>query len=102
MIVTHPVNQIPIMAAQQLIHGKSGVSLFSGRINNYLTQPLETWITSVDSAIASKGITNETLELNEAKSYFDYNKGDISSYLRCRAHDKIKTWQELKVYLRLA
>jgi len=77
-----------------------GVLPFEGIVNGSLSQPLESFLSSVDSLIAAKALTDDDQILIEAKSHLNYAKGDISYWSRSYAFKNCSTWAELKAFFR--
>ena len=87
-------------ATTTVITARAGVTPFAGRENGVLKQSVECFISSIDSLIASKGLTDPTLILNEAKSFFDFSKGDLGAWSRSLSFARCSTWSDLKLELR--
>ena len=79
---------------------RSNVNEFAGLIDENFTVPLESWIDSIDALLITKGILDPILQLNEAKSFLDYSKGDIAEWSRSIGFKKCKSWDDLKSFLR--
>ena len=78
---------------------RSNVNEFAGLVDGNFTVPLESWIDSIDALLITKGIADPILQLNEAKSFLDYSKGDIAEWSRSLGFKKCKTWDDLKSFL---
>ena len=87
-------------ATTTVITARAGVTPFAGRENGVLKQSVECFISSIDSLIASKGLTDPALILNEAKSFFDFSKGDLGAWSRSLSFARCTTWDGLKTELR--
>ena len=87
-------------ATTTIINAKSGVTPFFGREAGELKQSVENFISSIESLIVTKNLTEETLILNEAKSYLDFSKGDLAYWSRTIGFRNCKNWESLKSFLR--
>lgn len=83
-----------------VVNARSAIVPFAGRVNGFLTQGVESWISSVDVHLTAKSITDQSLQLQEAKSFTDYAKGDAGAYLRGISFKETVTWDDFKTKLR--
>ena len=101
---TSTMAQAPIPSASvgsiRLIESKSGIQPFAGRINGSLPLNVESFLTSVDAVITSKGLTSDEDTIAEGLSHLAIGKGDITYYVRCGVIRDCKSWVELKAALR--
>ena len=88
------------MATTTIINARAGVTPFCGRENGELKQSVECFISSLESLITTKGITDKQLIVNEARSYLDYSKGDLSFWTRTLSFRNCDDWDKLKCFLR--
>ena len=93
-------NPAPITGSFRLIESKSGVQPFPGRVNGVLTQNVESFVTSVDAVIVTKGLTSNEETIAEGLSHLAIGKGDITHYVRCGIITDCTSWVELKAALR--
>ena len=70
------------MSTTTIINARAGVTPFCGKESGELKQSVENFISSIDSLIVTKGLTDKTLVLNEAKSYLEFSKGDLAYWSR--------------------
>ena len=97
---------IPTTSASQqnpvltVVNARSAIVPFAGRVNGFLSQGVESWISSVDVHLTAKSITDPSLQLQEAKSFIDYAKGDAGAYLRGISFKETRTWDDFKINLR--
>ena len=90
----------PITSSVRLIESKSGVLPFPGRVNGELTQNVESFVTSVDAVIVTKGLTSNEETIAEGLSHLAIGKGDITHYVRCGIIKDCTSWVDLKAALR--
>ena len=83
----------------KLLHKNSAVLKFCGN-NGSQPADLEAFIESVDNHLNSLSLSSPAEILNEAKIYLDYSKGDLKENLMTREYRQIRTWENLKQYLR--
>ena len=77
-----PTNSAPVTSSFRLIESKSGVQPFSGRVSGVLIQSVESFVTSVDAVIVTKGLTSNEETIAEGLSHLAIGKGDITHYVR--------------------
>ena len=94
------VDVVVTMATTTIISARAGVTPFCGREGNELKQSVENFITSIESLVATKGLKDKQLIRNEAKSFFDYSKGDLSYWARTISFRSCNDWETLKCFLR--
>lgn len=73
---------------------------FAGRVKGVLTQSTENWIDSLEAHFAAKSITDDKAKYTEAKSYIDYNKGDIGEFARHFCFRSCEDWTTFKSLIR--
>ncbi|XP_064103280.1 PRKCA-binding protein-like [Macrobrachium nipponense] len=100
MATTAPSNPAPSNPLVTLISARSAIAPFQGRVNGFLPQSVESWISSVDAHLKAKCITDPSVQLQEAKSFIDFAKGDAGLYLRRVSFQEADTWDEFKIRLR--
>lgn len=83
-----------------VVNARSPIVPFAGRVNGFLTQGVESWILSIDVHLTAKSITDPALQLQEAKSFIDFAKGDAGAYLRGISFKETNTWDGFKANLR--
>ena len=88
------------MTTTTIINARAGVTPFCGREAGELKQSVENFISSIESLIVTKGLTDKTLVLNEARSYLEYSKGDLAHWSRSISFRNCKDWDSLKCFLR--
>ena len=94
------IDNFAVMATTTIINARSGVTPFCGRENGELKQSVENFITSVESLIVTKGLKDKQFILNEAKSYLDFSKGDLSHWARTISFRNCNDWETLRCFLR--
>ena len=95
-----PTNSAPVTSSFRLIESKSGVQPFPGRVNGVLIQSVESFVTSVDAVIVTKGLTSNEETIAEGLSHLAIGKGDITHYIRCGIIKDCTSWVDLKAALR--
>ena len=88
------------MTTTTIINAMVGVTPFCGREAGESKQSIENFISSIESLIVTKGLKDKQLVLNEARSYLDYSKGDLSHWTRTISFRNYKDWESLKCFLR--
>ena len=101
---TPPVSSISTMAASSrvTIVTNSAITPFAGLVGGRLTQSVENFINAINSHLASKGIQDDRIAFQEARSYLALEKGDIGDWVRSLVFRCCDTWTELKSLLRQA
>ena len=95
-----PTTPAPITNSFRLIESKSGVQPFQGRVNGVITQNVESFLTSVDAVIVTKGLSSPEETIAEGLSHLAIGKGDITHYVRCGIIKDCTSWVDLKAALR--
>ena len=83
-----------------VINARSSIQNFQGKVNGTLTQGVEAWISSIEAHLAGKRITDEYLALQEAKSFIDYQKGDVGKWCRTISFTECNSWTDFKTLVR--
>ena len=83
-----------------LVNTQSAILPFKGYVDGRLEQSVETWISAVDSHLASKQVTSPDLQLQTARSFLDLTKGDVHEWTRLEQFRDCQSWDDFKPLLR--